>query len=102
MAKPPAQVYQIKVTLNDTRPPIWRRIQVPADTTLRKLHDILQIVMGWTDSHLHQFVIGGANYGATEYDEGGELELLPEHRYRLGQLVSQPGTRFQYVRADSA
>ncbi len=96
MAKPPAQVYQIKVTLNDTRPPIWRRIQVPADTTLRKLHDILQIVMGWTDSHLHQFVIGGANYGATEYDEGGELELLPEQRYRLGELVPKPGTRFQY------
>jgi hypothetical protein len=46
MTKPPAQVYQLKITLNDTRPPIWRRILVPGDTTLRQLHDILQIVMG--------------------------------------------------------
>jgi len=65
MAKQPAQVYQLKITLNDTRPPTWRRVLVPGDTTLRQLHDLLQIVMGWTDSHLHQFRIGGEQYGAT-------------------------------------
>lgn len=96
MAKPPAQVYQIKVTLNDTRPPIWRRVLVPGDTTLRKLHDILQIVMGWTDSHLHQFVIAGAYYGATEYDDEGDLELLPEQRYRMSEVAPEPGARLVY------
>ncbi|MCC7362304.1 MAG: plasmid pRiA4b ORF-3 family protein [Anaerolineales bacterium] len=96
MAKPAAPVYQLKLTLNDTHPPIWRRILVPGDTTLRKLHDILQIVMGWTDSHLHQFVIGGAYYGATEYDDEGDLELLPEQRYRLSQVAPEPGARFVY------
>ncbi len=96
MAKQPAHVYQLKVTLNDTRPPVWRRVLVPGDTTLRKLHDILQVVMGWTDSHLHQFVIGGAYYGATEYDDEGDLELLPEQRYRLSQVAPQPGARFVY------
>ena len=96
MTKPPAQVYQIKVTLNDTHPPIWRRLLAPGDATLRKLHDILQIVMGWRDSHLHQFKIGGEVYGATEYDEGGELGLLPEQRYRLSQVVPEPRAQFQY------
>jgi hypothetical protein len=97
MAKPSTHVYQIKVTLNDLRPPVWRRILVPGNTTLRKLHDILQIVMGWTDSHLHQFVIGDAWYGATDYDEGGGVrELLPEQRYRLSQVAPEPGARFVY------
>ena len=45
MAKQHIQVYQIKITLNDSHPPIWRGIQVPGKTSLRKLHDILQIVM---------------------------------------------------------
>jgi hypothetical protein len=98
MAKPPAQVYQIRVTLNGTRPPVWRRLQVPGDTTLRKLHDILQIAMGWTDSHLHQFIAGGEYYGATEYDEEGDLKLLPEQRYRLNQLVQQRAPGFSTVR----
>ena len=52
-------VYQFKVTLNGSKPPIWRRIQVRSDTTLYKLHRILQVVMGWSDYHLHQFVIRG-------------------------------------------
>ncbi len=56
-------VYQIKVTLKGSRPPIWRRIQVTSDTTLVKLHRILQRVMGWEGSHLYQFVIGGTPYG---------------------------------------
>jgi pRiA4b ORF-3-like protein len=97
MAKQPSHLYQLKVTLNGTRPPVWRRILVPGDTTLRQLHDILQIVMGWTDSHLHQFISNGAYYGATEYDEGGELEMLPEQRYRLSQIAPEPGARFVYA-----
>ena len=44
----PDQIYQIKVTLADSQPPIWRRIQVKSDITLAKLHRVLQVVMGWT------------------------------------------------------
>jgi hypothetical protein len=49
------QFFQIKITLNDIKPPIWRRILVAPEIKLDKLHDVLQIVMGWTNSHLHQF-----------------------------------------------
>jgi len=47
------RAYRLKVTLRDVRPPIWRRFAVPDDITLLKLHELLQIIMGWTDSHLH-------------------------------------------------
>jgi hypothetical protein len=52
-----AQVYQIKVTLKGSKPPIWRRLLVSPATRLDELHVILQLAMGWTDSHLHHFVL---------------------------------------------
>lgn len=61
---PPAtHLIHFKVTLQDTRPPIWRRIVVPDNYTLGQLHRVLQIVMGWTDSHLHSFHIGDQIFG---------------------------------------
>jgi len=47
--------FQIKITLKHTKPPVWRRIIVAPEIKLDRLHDILQIAMGWTNSHLHQF-----------------------------------------------
>ena len=49
------EIYQIKITLNDTKPPIWRRFLVESNVKLPDLHKIIQTVMGWTNSHLHQF-----------------------------------------------
>ncbi len=51
----PDNVLQLKVTLLEVEPPVWRRLVVPAGITLAKLHRILQIAMGWTDSHMHAF-----------------------------------------------
>ncbi len=56
-------IYQIKVTLRHVRPPVWRRIEVPADIKLDRLHRVLQAVMGWTDSHMHAFRLGMVQYG---------------------------------------
>lgn len=50
--------YQLKVTLEDTSPPIWRKIVVPGDLTLGDLHEVIQLAMGWENSHLHEFKIG--------------------------------------------
>jgi hypothetical protein len=50
------QIYEIRITLHDTKPPIWRTVAVAGDITLGQLHEVIQITMGWTDSHLHQFI----------------------------------------------
>jgi len=60
---------QLKVTLLGVSPPIWRRLVVPGDTTLAKLHVILQVAMGWEDYHLHCFRIGKLRYGPADYED---------------------------------
>lgn len=87
-------VFQIKVTLKHSKPPIWRRIQVRGSTTLAKLHTILQVVMGWTDSHLHQFIVGNTYYGVP--DPEWELEIKSERSKKVGQIVANPKDRFVY------
>jgi Plasmid pRiA4b ORF-3-like protein len=61
-------VVQAKVSLQKIDPPIWRRLLLPLDLNLAELHEVLQAAFGWTDSHLHQFIIGGLVYGAPEFD----------------------------------
>ena len=56
------RLYQFKITLLESEPPIWRRIQVK-NGTLDRLHILIQTAMGWTNSHLHQFQINGHSYG---------------------------------------
>lgn len=92
----PQSIYQIKVTLNDSKPPIWRRILVENTTTLSKLHTILQTVMGWTDSHLHHFIIDDEFYGEPSDDEFGIVETKNEARFKLNQFVSRAEFRFRY------
>jgi len=96
MARKPNNVYQIKARLDLIRPPVWRRISVPGNATLLKLHDILQIAMGWQDYHLHLFRIGGAIYGDPEDDEYGDRGTLDEAGVTLGQVVRREGQAFGY------
>ncbi len=86
--------YLLKIQLLDIEPAIWRRFVVPASITLDRLHDVIQIVMGWTDSHLHEFTIGNKRY--TEYPESKE-DGLACGRYRLGVLIKQKGRTFRYL-----
>jgi Plasmid pRiA4b ORF-3-like protein len=79
---------QLKVTLRGIRPPIWRRLRVPSDITLGQLHRALQIVMGWTDSHLHQFCVGRQYFGLPDPDDGFSPDTIDERRVRLDQVVS--------------
>ncbi|HXE63961.1 MAG TPA: plasmid pRiA4b ORF-3 family protein [Bryobacteraceae bacterium] len=59
----PQEIYQIKVTLIGTNPPVWRRLLVRAELTLEQLHRVLQAAMGWEDCHLHEFHIGKQRFG---------------------------------------
>lgn len=49
------QILQFKISLKHSKPPIWRRVQIPSDSTFEDLHLIIQIAMGWCDEHLHDF-----------------------------------------------
>jgi hypothetical protein len=69
-------MYQLKITLQDIKPPIWRRLCVPGTTTLAVLHDVIQTAFGWTDSHLHEFSIGESRYGRPDHLE----ELVADER----------------------
>lgn len=91
--------FQFKITLADSRPPIWRCILVP-DGTLDDLHEWIQTAMGWTDSHLHQFVIREQRYGDPEMlDDGfGEAEIIDTLDVELSGLFGRgrPPRRFIY------
>jgi hypothetical protein len=67
---------RLKVTLRDVEPAVIRVLDVPVSTTLPELHDVLQVAMGWTDSHLHQFLAGDQRWGVPdgEWDDSGELD----------------------------
>ena len=62
---------QFKITLTGIRPPIWRRVLVPEGLFLSGLHDVIQEVMGWTDSHVHDFHWCEERFGMPdpEFDE---------------------------------
>ncbi len=93
----PSQTYQIKITLRDSRPPVWRRIQVRNDITLAELHKVLQAVMGGTDTHLHQIVIGDKYYCVPdEEEEIGFSKTEDESKYKLGDLVLRENSQFAY------
>ncbi len=91
----PSAVYQLKVTLGNIRPPIWRRVLVADTTTLPKLHDILQVVMGWENCHLHSFLIRGVEYGEPLIDS--YLTLRDERRFRLSDLALDAKSKFRYT-----
>ncbi len=61
--KLPEKIYQLHILLKRSKPKIWRRFLVTEDTTVGKLHKIVQEVMGWEDYHLHEFTIEGKGYG---------------------------------------
>lgn len=95
-APKPVCVYQIKITLKKSQPPIWRRIQVKSNTTLHKLHQILQIVMDWGDEHAHQFIINNILYDMSNEAYHGLVETEDEREYKLNQLIPAPKFRFEY------
>jgi len=95
MVAQPFEIYQIKITLRDSQPPIWRRIHVQSGITLAKLHKILQRVMGWEDVHLHQFLIHGDRYGSRDCNTSALERANDERRCTLGK-VAKAGSEFVY------
>jgi hypothetical protein len=88
-------IVQIKVKLlGVTKPPVWRRVQLRADTRLDQLHEILQAALGWENYHLHAFSFGEQEFGPRDPELG--LDFSDERRVTLGELTDL-GARFRYT-----
>jgi hypothetical protein len=85
-------VYTLDVRVRDISPPIWRTIEIAGASTLEDLHYALQVAMGWSNSHLHQFTIADRSYGMVDIDDADELRLEDERRFRLQDLVKRGGS----------
>lgn len=94
VSAPPDSVYQIKVSLRGAKPPIWRRLRVSSRLTLAELHTVLQIAMGWHDSHLHQFEVGNRPFAPAGANRGGRVD--DERKIRLADVAPRVGARFRY------
>lgn len=85
---------QVKIQLRGvSKPPIWRRLVVPADIRLHRFHTAIQAAMGWVDCHMHVFSTDSGEYGLAD----PELGHQDERRTTLGRLLSQPGDRIAYT-----
>lgn len=89
----PTTVYQVKITLNDVDPPVWRRVQV-GDCSLAELHRIIQLCMGWGNCHLYAFEVDGVEYGDPETADRGDY--CDSRSRKLSQLASQGPNGFAY------
>lgn len=95
---PNETIYQLKITLWGIRPPIWRRLEVK-DCTLERLHEIIQVAMGWESYHLWSFQIGGREFGPSEMgdDPFGDLEMEDSSTVMLSRIIAQGHKKFVYL-----
>ncbi len=94
----PAPTYQIKITLLDTDPPIWRRVLVPGSIALPKLHRVIQAAMSWSNDHLHEFAFREKRQSP---EERLRAFFVPRNRRpqpkTLAGRVPNRGSKFRYT-----
>ena len=93
----PQRIYQLLVRLADLEPAIWRRLWVPDTLTLAKLDRVIQAAMGWSNSHLHDFRIGGRRYGIRNDEWDLDGDLLEDKRFRIADVLGSEVGEFEYV-----
>jgi hypothetical protein len=91
-----SKVYELYIELEDIEPLIWRRLLVPATIALPKLHDLLQLAMGWTNSHLHSFTFGKKTFGMAGVVDFEELNMLDERKQSLEAALGDSVREFIY------
>ena len=91
-----SKILELDIILRDSKPNIWRRVLVPDNMTFLELHYIIQFAMGWTNSHLHHFVVG--NYdrriGIPFEDDFEEVE--DGRKVKINALLNAPKDKIKY------
>ncbi|MBU1566259.1 MAG: plasmid pRiA4b ORF-3 family protein [Proteobacteria bacterium] len=94
----PVVSYILHISILFSDPLIWRRVQVPGTFTLSQLHDVIQQSMGWSDSHVHQFLVGKICYEPTRKSTHlRESKRFDENKYKLYMLEEDMGFMFTYL-----
>src|SRR5436190_1241646 len=88
--------HQLRITLREIVPPIWRLVHVPSTILLCCLHDVIQVLMGWTDSHLHQFEKDGKYWGVPDLYEEDDIDVIDESRTSLSAVLKAEGESLLY------
>lgn len=97
MAKTQKSIYQIKVALKGSKPPIWRRLWIENTTWLDELHHIIQVAMGWECAHLHQFTHKGTIYSKSDlFDDFSPIASISEEKTRLNALLKKEKDKMEY------
>lgn len=91
--------FRVRLDLHGAKPPVWRRLELPGDLSLPRVHDVIQAAMGWQDSHLHRFRTGNDHrspYFVTNLDLDEGDDGLLEDDIRLDQLLAKKGDELWY------
>lgn len=104
LLEPPAEpvAFVVRLDLDGAKPPVWRRLRLAGELTLDRVHEVIQLAMGWTDTHLHRFVMGPkARDWRTEpflsaYDVAQGDVGVAEADVRLDEVLREPGDRLFY------
>ena len=93
-------IIQLKITLEGTKPAIWRRVQIEKNTTFFELHHIIQITFGWLNYHMYQFNVDGHKLGAPDDYMANvastEEGVIDSRDITLESLIVEPGEKFEY------
>ena len=99
---PEANVLQLRVSLADFEPVVWRRVLVPETIALPKLHRVIQQLMLWWNYHTHTFEIGDVQFGQPELDEDDDFNWRNERGVKVAQLVPVGGSlKYSYDFGDN-
>jgi hypothetical protein len=93
--KSKARQYQLRIELDGVTPVIWRTIWVEGDMSLIQLHHIVQATMGWSDAHLHQFIIKDRTYATPHPEDDPGRPIVDERKVRLEKILDT-GLDFEY------
>jgi len=91
------EIATLRIELKDSDPPIWRVVEVPTSITLKVLHDIVQVTMGWLDYHLWELVIDGQSYGLPMDEDWGTAPRKVASRTRLREVIAPGTTMIDYT-----
>jgi hypothetical protein len=93
----PGEIATVRIELRDSDPLIWRQVELPTSLSLKTLHDIIQVVMGWADRHLWEFTIDKQRYGVPAEDDWGTPPLIAGAKVRLHDVLKPRQTNIDYL-----